>query len=220
VGARRFLADLPNLDVIVVEDSMTDTLGALPGVLQLSLATVVVAFIIKSFIRRDGPSLSLGDTLVAPAAILSFGAATIHFWVMPAHLDEYLPFGVAFAFLALFQLGWGAAYLRRRPAWLIVVGLVVNAGTVVTWVWSRTAGLPLGPDPFTPEALGLGDLAASLFEVILIAILAMQLEPRTRHRLWRTRITARVAGVARTLTMAAVSLLTLLVVTAPGRPDG
>jgi hypothetical protein len=199
---------------------MTDTLGALLGVLQLSLATVVVALIIKSFIRRDGPSLSLGDTLVAPAAILSFGAAAIHFWVMPAHLDEYLPFGVAFAFLALFQLGWGAAYLRRRPAWLVVVGLVVNAGTLVIWAWSRTAGLPLGPNPYAPEALGLGDLAASLFEVMLVAILATLLAPRTRHRLWRTRVTARVAGEARALIMAAVSLLTLLAVTAPGRPDG
>ncbi len=139
---------------------------------------------------------------------------------MPEHLDEYLPFGVAFAVLALFQLVWGVAYLRRRPVWLKVVGLVVNAGTVVIWAWSRTAGLPIGPDPHTPEALGVADLAAGLFEVILVAILALHLAPQSRDWLWRTRVTARAAGEAQALIIAAVSLLTLLAVTDPWRTAG
>jgi hypothetical protein len=139
---------------------------------------------------------------------------------MPEHLDEYLPFGVAFAVLALFQLVWGVAYLRRRPVWVKVVGLVVNAGTVLIWAWSRTAGLPIGPDAYTPEALGAPDLAAGLFEVILVAILALHLAPQSRDLLWRTRVTARAAGEAQALIIAAVSVLTLLAVTDPWRTGG
>lgn len=160
---------------------MPDVVAALLGVLALSLATALIALIIHGFARHDGPTSSFGDAVIA-AATLSFGAAAIHVWVTPEHLEEYLPFGIVFAALALFQLGWAASYLRRRPSWLLVIGLVVNAGTVLFWAWSRTSGLPFGPDPYEPESVGARDLAASLFEGILVAILASQVISRIRRQ--------------------------------------
>ncbi len=101
-------------------------------------------------------------------AILSFGAAAIHFAVSPEHFGEWVPFGVAFACLAWFQLLWAAAYLARpAPRWASAA-VVVNAGVVIVWVWSRTIGLPIGPDPGATEPVGFADALSSAFEALLV----------------------------------------------------
>ncbi len=78
-------------------------------------------------------------------AVLSFGAAAIHFAVSPDHFAEWAPYGVAFACLAWFQILWAAIYLVGRTRPWVSAAVIVNAGTIVVWVWSRTIGLPIGP---------------------------------------------------------------------------
>ncbi len=101
-------------------------------------------------------------------AILSFGAAAIHFAVSPDHFGEWVPYGVAFACLAWFQLLWAATHLvgRARPS--TTAAVVVNAGAVSVWVWSRTIGLPIGPSPGSPEPVGFADALSSGFEALLV----------------------------------------------------
>jgi hypothetical protein len=101
-------------------------------------------------------------------AILAFGAAAIHFAVSPDHFGEWAPYGVAFACLAWFQLLWAATYLvgRARPS--TIAAVVVNAGAVIVWVWSRTIGLPIGPDPGSPEPVGFADALSSGLEALLV----------------------------------------------------
>lgn len=101
-------------------------------------------------------------------AILSFGAAAIHFAVSPDHFGEWVPYGIAFACLAWFQLLWAATYLVGRAWPWAAAAVVVNAGAVIVWVWSRTIGLPIGPDPGSPEPVGFADALSSAFEALLV----------------------------------------------------
>ncbi len=100
-------------------------------------------------------------------AILSFGAGAIHFAVSPDHFGEWAPYGVAFACLGWFQLLWAAAYLVRRARPWATAAIVVNAGAILVWAWSRTIGLPIGPAPGSTEPVGFADALSSCFEAAL-----------------------------------------------------
>jgi hypothetical protein len=101
-------------------------------------------------------------------AALSVGAAAIHFAVIGEHFAEWWAFGLAFAVLGWFQVVWPFAYLERPTMNLAWLAIGVNLATVLVWAWSRTAGLPVGPEPGMPEAVGAPDLVATAFEVVLV----------------------------------------------------
>jgi hypothetical protein len=198
----------------VYRGAVADVVGTLLGVLELTLATGVVALILLALSRRDEGRQSLAESLVAPAVALSLGAAAVHLWVVPEHAAEFQPFGLAFLVVAIFQARWASIYVARRPRRLLQLGLLVNAAVIAVWVWSRTAGLPWGATPNTPEPFGGADLTATSFELGLVAILALQLwSGRDEHL--RRQVTSRVAGDVRALVVAAVCVFTLLAVTAP-----
>ena len=63
------------------------------------------------------------------------------------------------------------------------MAVVINLGAVVVWVWSRSWGLPIGPDPGVPEALGPADVISSLLEIgLALALLPTLLGRRDRER--------------------------------------
>lgn len=99
---------------------------------------------------------------------LSAGAAVIHLSVIPEHLKEYWPFAVFFAGVAAFQAAWPVAVLTRPQRGLYGIGAVASAGLITLWALSRTTGLPLGPEPWHPEAASLPDLLAVALEIGLI----------------------------------------------------
>src|SRR5437879_8092441 len=94
------------------------------------------------------------------AALTLLGAAAIHVAVTPQHFDEWFAAGVFFIVLAVAEIVGGAVMISpvgERPA---ARGLVaaLTAATIALWVVSRTVGLPFGPDPGMPEAIGVLDL--------------------------------------------------------------
>ena len=97
------------------------------------------------------------------------GAAVIHVVVVPEHLTEWAAAGVFFAVLAVAQLLVAVAALVRPAPVVWVASVVVAAGPIVLWLVSRTVGLPLGPEPGAPEALGLSDLACAVLEAAAVA---------------------------------------------------
>ena len=119
--------------------------------------------------RLDDRRLGLAGSLV--------GAAVIHVAVVPEHLDEWAAAGLFFVALAAVQLAVGAAVVLRpgRLTWLAAA--VVAAGPIALWVVSRTVGLPVGPEPGVPEALGMADLACAVLEAAAVA-LALSLRAR------------------------------------------
>ena len=113
----------------------------------------------------------------APFAVISLGAAAIHFAVAPEHLAEGWAFGLFFAGLGWFQALWAVAYLVRPALGLRWLAIAANLATVVLWAWSRTLGLPIGPHPGMPEAVGAPDVIAGGLELALsIGLLATRAE--------------------------------------------
>ena len=153
------------------------------------------------------------------AAGLSLGAAAIHFAAIADHFAEFAPYGIAFAALAWFQVGWAIACLFMPRPSVAIVGVVVNLGALLTWAASRTVGLPFGPDPGQIEPVGPLDLVASTLEIVLIAVLAWELGAigrRIRPALPRARAVAVVGSTA----LAVVLLTTTAFVAAGGDAHG
>jgi hypothetical protein len=101
---------------------------------------------------------------------LSAVAAGVHAWVVPEHLEEYPLFGVFFVVIAVGQAGWAAAVLRRPTARLRGAGIALSAALLALWGLSRTAGVPVGPEPWEAEPAALMDVVAGLAELGVIVL--------------------------------------------------
>ena len=85
---------------------------------------------------RGEPALAAVGAAPVVAALLSIGAATVHFAVIAQHFDEWWLTGMFFLTIAVFQLGWGLLVLLRPSALVYLAGAVVNALIVLTWIVS------------------------------------------------------------------------------------
>jgi len=101
-------------------------------------------------------------------AALSTGAAAIHFSETSTHFEEYWVFGAFFFVVAWFQAASAVAIVTRTDRRLVLALVGVNVVTVAIWIWSRTAGLPIGPEAGTAEEIGAADLLATVLESVLV----------------------------------------------------
>jgi hypothetical protein len=115
----------------------------------------------------DARSWTSADQVVLSTA--SLAAAGIHFAVMPDHFQEYVPFGVFFSVVAWLQALWAVGLVLRPGRWLLAAGVIGNLGVVAIWTISRTAGLPLGPEPGVAEAVSFVDVFATVLEGLIAA---------------------------------------------------
>jgi hypothetical protein len=143
------------------------TLAVVVAVMTVAACQVALALLER---RRLSPATVIPATvwLGWVAAASSVAAGVLHVAVVEDHAEAYLPFGIAFALLAAFQLAWPLVYLRRpsRPAALLAI--VVNSGAIAVWVWSRTIGLPIGPVVGEVEAVGVVDSVTTALELVLV----------------------------------------------------
>jgi hypothetical protein len=102
--------------------------------------------------------------LLAVAGLL--GSAAIHAAVVPEHLKEWNDAGVFFIVLTAAELAVAAAILLRpqQRAWLLAAA-VISIGPLLVWSYSRTAGMPFGPEAGVPEAVGVPDCVACALEL-------------------------------------------------------
>jgi hypothetical protein len=113
-------------------------------------------------------------------------AAAIHVVASAEHFGEWWLFGLFFAVLAGWQAAWGILLYREPSEGALLTGAGVNAGVAVLWLITRTVGLPLGPEQWSPERIGVLDVAATLDE-LTIAGLGLALVSAA----WRRRIGAK-----------------------------
>jgi hypothetical protein len=114
------------------------------------------------------------------AAALALVAGVLHAAVSVDHFHEALLFGVFFVAVALFQCAWGVALYRSGgQAWLRA-GAIANGVVVLVWMASRTVGLPVGPERWTAEGVGVVDVAATADELLLVT-LALLVLPAARR---------------------------------------
>lgn len=120
---------------------------------------------------RGGWAAVVGGRRLLLAAALA-GGALIHVAVVPEHLEEWVAAAWFFVALTLVQAAAAVLVLRGpvpdRLALLLVAA--TSVGPLVVWVWSRVWGLPFGPDPGVPEAVGLPDCAAGVLELLALVL--------------------------------------------------
>lgn len=125
---------------------------------------------------------TLGRYLRWLLAALSLGAGAIHFAVSGGHFDLSWMHGAFFAVVAWLQLSWAAAVILKPTRRLLVAGALGNAAVIGTWALSRTVGVPIGPDAWTPEPVSLADVLATSFEGGLVLLsLAVVTRPALAH---------------------------------------
>src|SRR5262245_6106805 len=113
--------------------------------------------------------------LVPFAVAASISAGVIHAAVVPEHLEEAWLFGAFFVACALFQFGWAGAIAVRPSPVLWWLGILGSGAMVAIWAVSRTMGLPVGPEPWMPDAVGVLDVVSTALELFIVAAAAWSL---------------------------------------------
>ncbi|MFL5679229.1 MAG: hypothetical protein ACJ77B_01360 [Chloroflexota bacterium] len=144
--------------------------------------------------------------LAVVVAALSLGAAAIHFAAAAEHVEELGDLGLGFYFAAEFQVAWGLLWLFRRGHVMAWVGIAGNAAIAAAWLWSRLVGLPAGPTPWQPEAVGLADALCTLFQGAIVALLVLRL------RGIELAVVRRIRDAAGAATIAAVPAIGIVVI--------
>ncbi|MCA1822714.1 MAG: hypothetical protein ABR520_10740 [Mycobacteriales bacterium] len=150
-----------------------------------------------------------GATLVPAVAIASAASASLHALVAPEHFGESWLYGAFFVAVTLFQLRWAVAILRQPQRTLLWVGAVANAAIAAVWLYTRTRGIPFGPETGRVEGVGIVDVLATTYELAVVA-LALALLRRDADALTRADVWSRWSRPAR------ATLLGVLVLTATG----
>ena len=104
-------------------------------------------------------------------------SAAIHLAVTPEHLTEWSAAGLFFILLSAAEIAVAALmFTRLRQRVVLIAAVVISIAPLVVWLYSRTAGLPFGPEAGTPEAIGLPDIAACALEIaaLLVALILLR----------------------------------------------
>jgi len=114
-------------------------------------------------------------------AWLSIAAGTIHAVATIDHFSHWWLYGVFFLALTYGQVLWGVALLRNPVSdRALRLGAIANLAIVVAWLFSRTIGVPIGPEAGSPEPIGTMDGAVVLVQLVTVAYVAMIIRPTLR----------------------------------------
>jgi hypothetical protein len=130
----------------------------------LAMATPVAMSAAMAARRRW---LATTNPVVMVIAVGSVLAGGLHAAVCPDHFREATSFGLFFAGAAVLQAAWAGWVIARPGRAALLAGAVGNLVIAAVWLASRTSGIPIGPQPWHPEAIGALDLFASLVEVVV-----------------------------------------------------
>jgi hypothetical protein len=176
--------------------------GLVAAALTFQASSLAAPLVVAAATLALGASRRLPGSLSLAAASAA-AAGFVHFAVAPEHFAEWWGFGTFFVLCGEVQLGW-ALLVRRRPGKAVLsTGLVGSLLLVALWAVSRTSGLPLGPDPGVPEAVGTPDVVAIALELVTAVSCAWALSGR------RARFARPLALGALALTAAAASFALL-----------
>jgi hypothetical protein len=103
-------------------------------------------------------------------AALAWAAAVIHAVAAPEHLAESALVGGFFLVVAPLQVLWGAWTYRRPERRLLLGGASGSLAIVALWAFTRTVGIPAGPDAWQPEPVGVLDVVATADELLTAGV--------------------------------------------------
>jgi hypothetical protein len=120
-------------------------------------------------------------------AALSLAAAAIHAAFILDHLEEALIFGGFFIACTVLQLAQAYLFATTTARWVYSFGLLTNLAIMLVWLVSRTTGVPFGPMPGVPEAVGVPDMLCGVLEGAIVVRCAWLLAGD--HWRWKDRWT-------------------------------
>jgi hypothetical protein len=168
----------------------------------LALVPLAAAVAARAGVARASTS---GGLILFGAAALSVGAAAIHIAVANSHFEQYVPYGVFFVASGAAQLLWPLLVVFRPVRPLLLLGAVGNLLIAALWAVDRAWGLPLGPEHWSPEPIGVADTVSTVFELLLaLGCVALALRPR------QARTSPSPRGRAELLLVLAVGVPTVL----------
>lgn len=148
--------------------------------------------------------VSRSDSLPHGALALAGLAGTagvIHFVATIEHIGSEWDLAVFFALVGAGQVtvGW-RIYREVYGVRLLTLAAGVNLVVALLWIWSRTAGMPFGPESDGVVKVGAGDAIATLLELAFVALVAITLTRGARALAWFS------SGLGVRLTFAVLSL--------------
>lgn len=144
-------------------------------------------------------------------AVVTAGAALIHFVVIQEHWEEYWLFGLFFAVVGCLQT-LGAFVVLARPSREAYGAIALGSMALIAlWWWSRVVGMPIGPDRGMLEEARLIDIVSTEFEVVGLIGALMLMWPALlgrRVRAWAVSL-ASVAASAGVMSITLVAILSI-----------
>jgi hypothetical protein len=150
--------------------------------------------------HHDTPGYSLPAR--ALLATFSLCAGVVHLVMVPQHAQTGALEGWAFAIMGWFQILTAVALLARPSKRLLEAVIAFNLAVIAIWVWSRTAGLPVGAHAGEPEDAATVDQLTTVFEGLLVV--------GSGALLWRPQLGAKVTDSV----LAVVSIVPVLALVA------
>lgn len=137
---------------------------------------------------------------VLALAGLTATAGVIHFVATIEHIGKEWGLVVFFALVGAGQLaaGW-RIYRNAHDARLLKLAAGASVLVALLWLWSRTAGMPFGPETGVRD-VGVGDTIATLLELTFAGLAAVVLTRGEQALAWLN------SGLGVRLTCAVLSL--------------
>jgi hypothetical protein len=135
---------------------------------------------------RSGPSeqpveYSKSETVLVLVAAVAFIGGLIHVGAGVDHFGEFPLYTLVFCLLAAAQLTWAAMLLRHPSRRVMLLGCALQLGIVLLWALSRTVGVPIAPQAWVPEQVGVADLVETIGEIAtVIAVMCVVLSGRLK----------------------------------------
>jgi hypothetical protein len=146
------------------------------------------------------------------AGFASLGAGLVHLAVVQEHLAEWWVYGAFFAVIGAAQILWGLGALARDRAPFLRLVVAANIALVALWATTRTVGIPIGPEPWTTEAVGRADVLCVVLEVATVLALFAVVRAMPRGAKVSTR---RGLGAGRFVALMFAGALAVAAVTTP-----
>ncbi len=96
-------------------------------------------------------------------------AALIHVMAASHHFSEWWLFGTGFVVMAVVQAACAIEFERSASRAPRAAGRTGRQrADRLLWVWSRTLGLPIGPESGEAEAVGVADTLCTVTELVIV----------------------------------------------------